>query len=426
MHRRFYTVLLDPAPPSGGGGSPEAPTITPELMSDGLRSEIAGLVGDGEITISDPMTRQDSTPAPAAGTKTAPQAKQTTPASAPETKSEDILDRMTPKGAKKPEAPKESPKPGTQTTGEPSTPAELRKAYQETRAKLEALEKAAPKTVDIEQDPKWKTLAAEAERLRAEHKRVLDEYAALDYTKSQEFEATYRQPVQKAFTAAMDVLKFVKIEDASTGTQRAVTAQELREIASLDENARADKILEVFGNNAVRVGPAIDRVAAAFTALRTAHDEATQKGAKLIEERSQRAAQAYSEAMKDFDGKVEALMKADPTLYEPLPDTDPDAATHNKDMADARMLADLAFKPPAGTDPAKSRMAKAALVARSIAFERVNYQHNKATARIAELEARLAQYEKGEPGIGGDGGGGGGAPTGSDAGWESEIRGLVG
>lgn len=426
MHRPFYTVLLDPAAPAGGGGSPEAPTITPELMSDGLRSEIAGLAGDGEITISDPMTRQEPTKPQPAGTqadqKPAPAAAPNTP----ETKSDDILDRMTPKGAKKPEAPKEPTKPGTQTPGEPSTPAELRKAYQETRAKLEALEKAAPKTEDIEQNPKWKALTAEAERLRTEHKRVLDEYAALDYTKSPEFEATYRQPVQKAFTAAMDVLKFVKIEDASTGTQRAVTAQELKEIASLDENARADKILEVFGNNAVRVGPAIDRVAAAFTALRTAHDEATQKGAKLLEERSQRVAQAQAEAIKDFDGKVEALMKADPTLYEPLPDTDPDAATHNKDMADARMLADLAFKPPAGTDPAKSRMAKAALVARSIAFERVNYQHNKATARIAELEAKLAQYEKGEPGIGGDGGGGGGGAAGSDAGWESEIRGLVG
>ena len=426
MHRKFYAVLLDPSAPAGGGGAQEAPTITPELMSDGLRSEIAGLAGDGEIQISDPMTRQDPPRAQPSGAPTAPKAPETPAAPTPDTKPDDILDRMTPKGVKKPETPKEAPKTTPAALGEPSTPADLRKAYQETKAKLEALEKAAPKSVDIEQDPKWKALTAEADRIKAEHKRVLDEYAALDYTKSPEFDANYRQPVQKAFTEALNVLKFVKIEDKDTGTQRAVTPEELRQIASLDDEARADKILEVFGSNALRIGPQIEKVASAFKALKSAHDEATQKGAKLFEERSQRVAQAQAEAIKDFDLKVESIMKGDPTLYEPLPDTDPDAATHNKDMADAKMLADLAFKPPAGTDPAKSRVAKAALVARSIAYERVNYLHNKATAKIAELEAKLAQYEKSEPGIGGDGGAGPGAATSSENGWENEIRGLVG
>lgn len=380
-----------------------------------------GLVegGDSQNAPADPA-------APAAPAK--PAATET-PA-APDTKPKDDLniDGLIPK---KREAPKAPDKPPGETAPEARTPKELREAYatekrekERLESELKALKAQGHTPSELAKLPEYQQVMRELSESKTELERVRSELHSRDYTLSPEFQQRYAAPVNEAFKSIATTMSVLRVTDETTGEKRRLTDAEIIQISKLPTDIeRSEKLHELFGADAVRVVAQMEKLADAGAALQAAHLDAKQNGSTRLKEQAAKVAESQRAVVAQYQEAVNQITAADPDLYAPLPDTDPEAQEFNQSLASAKVLATVAFLGREGTPKEKIIRAQAACTARIIGFERLQHTNRTLNNRIAELEKELAQHKQAEPPIGGEEPSG--ERTNEPLGYEAEIRGLA-
>lgn len=373
----------------------------------------------------------DATPqsAPAAPTAPAKPAATQTPAAASAAPKDDLdIDGLIPKKRDSPKAPD---KPTVETAPEARTPKELREAYavekrekERLESELKALKSQGHTPAELAKLPEYQQVMRELSESKTELERVRSELHSRDYTLSPEFQQRYAAPVNEAFKSVATTMSVLRVTDEATGEKRRLTDAEIIEISKLPTDIeRSEKLHALFGSDAVRVVAQMERLADAGAALQAAHIDAKQNGSTRLKEQAAKVAESQRAVVQQYQDAVNQITSADPDLYAPLPDTDPEAQEFNQSLASAKVLATVAFLGREGTPKEKIIRAQAACTARIIGFERLQHTNRTLNNRIAELEKELAQHKQAEPPIGGEEPSG--ERTNEPLGYEAEIRGLA-
>lgn len=415
---RRLLLAPDSAEGSEGGPNPNSqPAYTP---TDEIRGELMALVE------GDAPSETQAAPAPAAPAKTESTQAPANPTDTP--KDELNIDSLIPK---KRDAPKAPDKPPGETATEVRTPKELREAYatekrekERLESELKALKSQGHTPAELAKLPEYQQVMRELSESKTELERVRSELHSRDYTLSPEFQQRYAAPVNEAFKSVATTMSVLRVTDEATGEKRRLTDAEIIEISKLPTDIeRSEKLHALFGSDAVRVVAQMERLADAGAALQAAHIDAKQNGSTRLKEQAAKVAESQRAVVQQYQDAVNQITSADPELYAPLPDTDPEAQEFNQSLASAKVLATVAFLGREGTPKEKIIRAQAACTARIIGFERLQHTNRTLNNRIAELEKELAQHKQAEPPIGGEEPSG--ERTNEPLGYEAEIRGLA-
>lgn len=425
-------LYLNPDPAASGGGNPAAIQFPPSNTS-GISDQVASELD--ELATGEPHVMPDAgaTTAPAAPVASAaapvaaPTATQAapTPAATPKPApaaptADDDLGDLLPKAKTAPAAAAPAA-----SGDEPKTPGELRQAYNRVKEEVEALRKATPKSVKVEETAEYKTLLQEAAQIKEQHAKLADEIRYLDYTKSPEFQEKHVQPIQSAFEAAADTFATLQVTTAE-GETRAATDDDVRDLLRLNNpQARIKKAREMFGDAAHFALEAVRPVQEAFIRRDADLKNFREKGAEIQKQRDVQRAETVKQYQQRFDESFQEIKAGVPELYDPLPDTEPDAAEFNTELVKANQLVTVAFRNPSGLPPEKWLRSQAALAARAVGYSRASRDANILRAENASLKERLKRFETSDPGLagGGDNGGSGSPTTGQS--FEQEIDALA-
>lgn len=334
------------------------------------------------------------------------------------------LDTEKPAPKKTPEPAKEAPQ---TPAADPKTPKELRLAYEATkkerdaiRAELEAAKKDGSSKAEIEAIRKQLQEATESSK---KFKEQIDEREArirlLDYRNSDEFQEKYKRPLDQTLESAMSEVTQLKVADPTTGEERNATPDDFTSLLQMDRNAAATRARELFGDNSPLILQLSREVRVKIEAMKKADAEAKtaaeawhKSQAEQREQTSNLTKQTYADYTKERNEDLKELFTPDPA--------DP---KESKLIEQGRYLADQVMTNPAGLPPAKLAILAGEMSVRAAGFQVLQHRHEKAIARIAELEGKLKGYENSEPSIGA----GSSAPRKSSASTpEEEIDAMAG
>lgn len=392
-----------------------------------------------------PSSSSSSSAAPAADksttpTSTAPPPDKTTPEPGTDAEYEaelDALDEAKPEGQQKvtketkdakagerqDDKAKETDKGVQAPTGDkgdkkPPKAADLRSAYEELKKKHEAIEPEVARLRSENEEFKknggadiktWKDRAEAAEKRNGELER---EMQFVDYSKSKEYTDKFVEPLKKEWARTAADLKeiIIEVDDGQGGvTQREATTDDVVRLANmpLGEARRTAKAL--FGDTADDIMAHVRELRrlsdAQHEALSQARDASQKRAEQLKADQSARSQQAETW----WKEKNQQLAQKYPKWFAP----DPEDPEFSELLKKGFAMADRLFTPTAETAP-KTLEEKVRLDAqvrnRAAAALPLAHKLKKAHARIAELEKELADYQRSEPGAGGDRARAGGPP----------------
>lgn len=289
---------------------------------------------------------------------------------------------------------KEESENASQENGKPLPAPELRKAYQDLKAKHAQLQKeyetfkAAPR-----EDPEKKTLA---EKLAAaeKHRQQLDqELRHTAYERSAEFKERYHAPFVSAYELGRETASQFKVTDAE-GNQRQGTADDFDTLMQIpDADAAARWAEEVYGTT--RAAALLNHRQEVIKLARNRNNalQEAQKTAGEREKARQEASTAQQRALSEKWSKLntEAAEKYPHWFKEEDGDD-----KGNELLRKGYNLADSAFN---GNNLSPEQMVElhSAIRNRAAGFDRLAYKYNKANRRIKELEAELKSFQDSEP-----------------------------
>ena len=349
----------------------------------------------------------------------------------PDDAPEDTPEEITPpkKPDAKPDAKPDDKKPADKT--EPVKPvkaADLRTAHEKLK-----------KRVQEEYEPQLQTLKAKVQELESRKPAedpapVMAKLTALekrneelerhiqyvDYTKSQEFTKKYEEPYQEAWQEATAEFRELTVREPDGVDEmeepkfrtRPADENDLLKLANMRLSDMDAAATEMFGHSAARAIAHIQNLKRLSKAQNLALDEAKTKAKEWTSQRSMES-QGRAKAMAEaWQGVNKSLEEKFPKAFQVDASDPDDAAAHAVGFA----LADLMFAgvtpdradslPQAFRDTVKAgkplsdaqRVQLHAIVRLKAAnHDRKVVALKKATARIAELEKSLAEYEKSAP-----------------------------
>jgi hypothetical protein len=286
-------------------------------------------------------------------------------------------------------------------------PPALRKAYEELKAKHklinEELQKARTKP-PVQDDPEKVTMRetlAQREKRLAE---VEDHIRFIDYEKSSEYKEKYHDPYLRTAENATREVQELRVPLAD-GTVRAATAEDFWSIVHIpnaeDALAAAEKL---FGSpsKATFVMEKRGEIRRAWAAGEQAKAEYRKTGIereKTTQAERERASRESTEKWKTLNEKT---VEENPELY----GSEEGDEEGNALLATGFERADAAFggqitdletgkkRPPTADEMIQIN---SELRNKAAGFDRLAHRNTKLAARIAELEAQVAEYEKSGP-----------------------------
>jgi len=318
---------------------------------------------------------------------------------------------------KPPEKPADKP-PTAKTPEEPPAekmaPKQLREAYEALKAKHKALETEhttlKTKTTQPADDPEKKTLS---EKLAAREKRlqeIEEELKFTDYSKSEEYKEKFEKPFVDAYIAGRAKIAALKIAERTNDIgevvqqARQATADDFDQLMKIsDDDAAADWAAERFGPKASIVLYHRERA----QELNQARTKAIEDYRKNGSEREKTRSQELETFRKNFTETVAQHAKTAEEKYPHWFKPDETDAKGNEILERgkhlvARVAANGApvkdGEPP--MTPQQLAAAVAAVRHKAGAFDRLAHRHSLASARIKELETKLAEFEASQPGSG--------------------------
>lgn len=408
--------LTDPGQPSGPAAMPEHMAQTPVPSQRRANDEL----GDPFQKYED--TERGQQPAPAKSPKAAtPPAPAKTPAPAKS---------ATPAPAKSPVAPPKNPAPPKQATAPAKTPVAppkqvappadnegkpketeqepppgesfngpkaLREAYDRLHGHYKAVK------AEVEQfrssgrtkaEPAYAELQAKHKELEERYKAIDAEMRFIDYEKSSEFKEQFHAPYIKTWQEATSQLRDYRALNAD-GTERAPTAEDLTAVVRAQSTPEARRIAkEIFGeddaqdivNLRAKIIEKHRQMEEAKADFRTKGSERAAQQQREMEEASTQAEAQWNRLNSEAVEKYPEWFKAD--------EGDDKGAELLKEGFE---LADRAWD-GRGMKPDELLRLRSAMRNRAGAFRYVAHKLETQKSRIAELEAKLAEYEQSEPG----------------------------
>lgn len=331
----------------------------------------------------------------------------------------DLLNEKPPKEEVRPETPPSKPA----EKGQP--PAQLRKAYEELKAKHAELEKKlseAPK-----EDPEKRALSESLKAREARIKELEEEQKFYAYERSEEYKEKYQKPYEEVSAAA--TARAVKIKvPGEDGQSRPLTDKEFWSIVGIPDDeealAVAEKVTGSPSKAALLVSMRNDitsKLEAGNKAKEQYRATAAEREKKFQEDSArQRIEQENFARMRaeNFQKMNQEAAKKYPKYFAPEEGDEKGNALLQKGFE----LVDAVFGDSSKIPPDKLVQYHSAVRNKAAAFDRQVYKLGKATARIAELEKELAAFKASGPGNGGNSAR---TKTSSAPTWEQEIDALA-
>lgn len=276
---------------------------------------------------------------------------------------------------------------------------ELRKAYQELKVKLKAIE--SERDQFRSQADKYKPDVEErtrlSERLAMEEKRrqaIEDELKMTAYERSAEFKERYYQPFVDAYELGREAASRFKAANPD-GTVRQGTADDFDRIVQMVDDDEAAKLAEeMFGSTKAAV---IMQHKAQVMGLAKAQHRALEQAKTMVGERDKLRMEQQLTRRKALGDKWDGLNKAAaekyPDLFAPKDGDD----KGNELLEQGYKLADLAFSGDPSLSEERLVEIHSAIRNRAAAFGRMHYELKNTRNELAEVKAKLAEYEKSEP-----------------------------
>jgi len=312
---------------------------------------------------------------------------------------------------------KDAGKPTTQDTPKPEAskplPApELRKAYEELKAKHKALEAeyGTVKNRPPVEDPEKKELLTKSEQLAKKAADLEEKLKFTDYEQSDEYKDKYFKPYADAFhagrlkTASFSTQQKIDPETGSViEASRRATADDFDRIMSMDDDKAADYAVELFGQSKASLilwhrenilqknserANALDEFRKTAGERSKTEFEARSKRSKSLEEAfnkmNNEAKTKHPQLFSEVDGDEEgnALLKKGYDRYTAMFNG---GRTMDADGQEIKL-----------TDEQVVQLHSEALN-KAAAFNRLAKNHKKASERIKELETELEQFKASEP-----------------------------
>lgn len=286
---------------------------------------------------------------------------------------------------------------------EPKSAPELRKAYAETKSRVSALESElaqlrASKPAD--QTPQEsEAYKAEVAKLKDQIKRYEEDLRFSDYTRSEEYRNQYEKPWADEINRAKAELPSFTVTGAD-GNERQATLDDLTPLLNLPAGKAWAAARATFGDATPAIMRYRDRLVDIYQRSEQAKQEYREKGAQLSKEREAQILAKNLERVestrKAFDGYINERATKNAALYG-ADESDPEG---NKLLDSGRKLVDIAFK--GAEDIAEEDLVKiqAEVAARATGFGRMVHRNRQLSEKITALEAKLAEYEKSQPGKG--------------------------
>lgn len=312
----------------------------------------------------------------------------------------------------KPEAkPKEEPKEEPEKTPEPEKPEypknmrEMGKRYDalmkeksEWQPKIQSLE---AKTKNYERQieelrkaqPDVKPFQEKLAAIEKENQQLREVVRFADYKKSPEFVEKYENPYNEAWTKAVSEVTQLSIS-MEDGTVRKATANDLLALANAPLDQLDDLAAQWFPKSSPRVIRHVEKIRDLADAQDKALKEA-QKGAGEFQNRQSEAAKKANESFANaYTSASSELTTKYPKWFAP-DEADPKG---NEILKKGFEYADSLFSPNGTQLTPEQRAGRLAVIrAKAANHDRLVARVKANNARIAELEAQLAEFEKSAP-----------------------------
>lgn len=367
-----------PAPPPAAPAAPAAPAPTPAPAAPALDipqpATVQAPFNDAFADLEKMVAEKPPAPEPPKKKADAPPAK--------------------PKGD-------EPPAPPDPSVDKMAPPA-LRKAYNELKTKLEALNKERDELkADVDKREKtWGEKLTAHEKRLAENEKVLELVA---YQRSEHYKTHFLNPFIDAYNNGRQAVSGIKIVGEDGNPRQGKPEDWDKYMQILDEDEAAEFAERTFGN---RRGSVEYHRQVTLDKNRT-REHAIAEREKLSTETEQKHAEALQEQRKAV-GKLwsdanESAAKKYPQWFAP---TDGDEEG-NSLLERGMHLADRAFsngQPLADGDrpltPQEKVQLDSAIRNKAGAFDRIVLQNKRLQTKLAEAEKKIAEYEASEPGRG--------------------------
>ena len=347
------------------------------------------------------VPQQPSSPPQQPEPKTAPEApKQPTP---PQPDNDDDGD-----------IPKPAPKPELKSTAPPKREkgeslAEFRKRYEETKTQLTSKETeiATLKAQIAEarrngEETVRKQLSEELEQVKKERAEDQRRLMLVDYKESNEYKSRFVEPLKATWKEVDEHIAGVKIT-MPDGSEVDAKREHISTLLQLPFAQAATKAHEWFGPamaNAIMA----DRNALVkiYKESSAAVKEFTEKGQQWRQKQAEESEQRSTRVVQEYETARQEIIKKSPQLFTPNEKDAEELGYHNK----GSKLVDAAFKGIGFEDMDDERRsvalakAQAAVASRAASFGVVVHRLLKSESRVAELEAKLKEFEESEPGAG--------------------------
>jgi hypothetical protein len=320
----------------------------------------------------------------------------------PEKAPEKAKDKPEPENAPEtpPEAEKavEEPKPGTMRA--------LGKAYDDLKKErdsvlqpklqsLEAKTKEYERTIEQlkTQAPDVKPFQEKLTALEKENQQLREVVRFSDYKKSPEFTEKYEKPYNEAWSKAVGEVTQLNLQ-MEDGTVRKATANDLLALANAPLDQLDDLAAQWFPKSSPRVIRHVEKVKDLAEAQDKALQEAQKGAGEFIAKRTQAEQQTNQAFAQAYTGATTELTKKYSKWFAP-DEADPQGNDILKKGFD---YADTVFSPNGNQLTPEQKAGRLAVIrAKAANHDRLIARNKSHVARIAELEASLAEFEKSEP-----------------------------
>lgn len=273
-------------------------------------------------------------------------------------------------------------------------------AAEKRASELEAKHKAAEERLARLEAAEAKAQAAEKRMAEVE-----DRLRLTNYERSEEYTTKYHAPFVEAYQRGREKAAGLEVTLPS-GELRAATPEDFDAIMGIQNDKQASRAAkEMFGDEAPIILHHRERVLEANATRQKAIEDAKKNGsAREQEQQAQTKAQREAVAAA-FEKEVKAVSSRHEWYKEVEGDDE-----WNKAISKGKEISNKAFVERKGT-PEEIAKLDAAIYARSLAYSPLKLRVKRLTAKVAELEKSLSEFEETKPGKD-TGGNGEGKPTG--------------
>lgn len=299
---------------------------------------------------------------------------------------------------KAPEKPEEEPRPGSMRALGKAYDEKVKLINHELQPKIQSLE---AKTKDYERQieelrkaqPDVKPFQEKLAAIEKENQQLREVVRFADYKKSPEFVEKYENPYNEAWTKAVSEVTQLSmaLED---GTSRKATANDLLALANAPLDQLDDLAAQWFPKSAPRVIRHVEKI----RDLADAQDKALKEAQKGAGEFQNKQSEAVKKANESFANAYTSASTELTTKYPKWFAPDEADPKGNEILKKGFEYADSLFSPNGTQLTPEQRAGRLAVIrAKAANHDRLVARVKANNARIAELEAKLAEFEKSEP-----------------------------